>query len=145
LLSDEDILLDLDVAGKAHLFEVVARHFERRHGITRTLAASSLLARESLGSTGLGQGVAIPHARIAGLAQAMGVLARTKFAIPFDAPDGKPVSLFLLLLVPEHADKTHLELLAVAAGVFSDRAVREQLKSDSDAGSVRRLLSEWMS
>ena len=141
LLSAEDILLDVDVFNKSQLFEKTAKLFERRHGINDALALKNLLAREEIGSTGLGHGVAIPHARIRGLEQEVGMLVRTQRAIPFNAPDDKPVSLLLFLLVPDHANEEHLALLADAVKLFSDQNFREQFKRCADVNGVLSLLA----
>ena len=103
----------------------------------------SLTAREQLGSTGLGHGVAIPHARMPQCDAAAGVFVRTKAAIPFDAPDRKPVSIFLALVVPKQATERHLQLLATAATMFSDRAFRDKLRACPDPDMVRELLAAW--
>jgi PTS system nitrogen regulatory IIA component len=68
---------------------------------------------------------------------------RTKLAIPFDAPDGKPVSVFLGLIVPNKANERHLQLLATAAGMLSDRIFRDKLKTSTDPRTVRELLAAW--
>ena len=100
LLSPDDILLDLDVASKKRVFEEVGRLLEQRHGLAQTKVVESLSAREKLGSTGLGQGVAVPHARVKGLHQALAAFVRSRFPIPFDAPDAKPVSEMSSSLCP---------------------------------------------
>jgi len=143
LLSPDDVLLDLDVSTKNGVFEEVGRHFERRHGILRTEVVNKLTAREELGSTGLGQGVAIPHARIKDLPRALAAFVRLKLPIPFDAPDAKPVSDMLILLVPQNATEQHLQMLAEFAQMFSDRHFREQIRVCVDAGAVCQLFSDW--
>ena len=100
-------------------------------------------AREQLGSTGVGHGVAIPHARMSQCGAAAGVFVRTKDPIPFDAPDSKPVSVFLGLIVPNMANERHLQLLATAASMLSDRAFREKLRSCTDPAALRELLAAW--
>jgi mannitol/fructose-specific phosphotransferase system IIA component (Ntr-type) len=87
----------------------------------------ALFAREKLGSTGLGQGIAIPHGRIKGLKAPVGAFVRLVNGVQFDAPDGKPVGLIFVLLVPEAANEHHLQLLSELAQMFSDREFREQL------------------
>ena len=74
---------------------------------------------------------------------AAGVFVRTPIAVPFDAPDRKPVSIFLALVVPKQATERHLQLLATAATMFNDRAFREKLRAESDPGRVRELLMAW--
>jgi len=101
------------------------------------------LARENLGSTGLGQGVAIPHARLKGLRQAVAAYLRVNPAISFDAPDGKPVSELLFLLVPEQATEDHLQTLAEAAEMFNDRRFRDHLRNQFSATSVYQAFVDW--
>jgi PTS system nitrogen regulatory IIA component len=74
---------------------------------------------------------------------AWATFVRTRFAIPFDAPDGKPVSVFLGLIVPNKATERHLQLLATAAGMLSDRTFRDKLRTSTDPGTVRELLAAW--
>ena len=143
LLSPDDILLDLDVASKKRVFEEVGRLLEQRHGLAQTKVVESLSAREKLGSTGLGQGVAVPHARVKGLHQALAAFVRSRFPIPFDAPDAKPVSEMFVLLVPEHANEQHLQILAEVAQLFVDRAFRERLRMCVDARAVYQLFADW--
>ncbi len=143
LLSPEDILLDVDAPSKRRVFEEVGRLFERRHKLLQVMVVDSLCAREKLGSTGVGHGVAIPHARIKGLRKAMAAIVRTRLPIPFDAPDGKPVSDMVVLLVPEQATDEHLQILAWVAQMFTDRQFREQLRMCVDAASARRLFANW--
>lgn len=139
LLPTENVLLDLDAGSKKRVFEQAGLLFENHHGIARATVFDSLFAREKLGSTGLGQGVAIPHGRIKGLKDAHGAFLRLAAPVPFDAPDGKPVSLLFILLVPEQANELHLQILSELAQRFSDREFREALLAAPDAESARRL------
>ena len=93
-----------------------------------SMVVENLLARERLGSTGLGRGVAIPHGRIKGLMEAAAAVVRLRTGTAFDAPDGEPVALFVFLLVPEAATPAHLEVLAEIAEMLSDRAFRATLR-----------------
>ncbi|MDQ6618113.1 MAG: PTS sugar transporter subunit IIA, partial [Pseudomonadota bacterium] len=102
-----------------------------------------LSAREKLGSTGLGQGIAIPHGRIKGLAEAQGAFARLAAPIEFEAPDGKPVHQVFVLLVPEHATEQHLQLLSELAQMFSDRDFRDQLRTADSAAGLHSLFHNW--
>ena len=99
LLPPSNIILDLEVTSKKRIFEQAGLLFENNQAIARSLVFDSLFAREKLGSTGLGQGVAIPHGRIKGLKSAVGAFIRVASPVPFDAPDGKPVSMAFVLLV----------------------------------------------
>jgi PTS system nitrogen regulatory IIA component len=143
LLAPDDVRLDLDVSTKPQLLEQVAILLAARHGLPKTVVLEGLTAREQLGSTGVGHGVAIPHARMSQCGAAAAVFVRTKFAIPFDAPDGKPASVFLGLIVPNQANERHLQLLATAAGMLSDRVFRDKLKAATDPRTVRELLAAW--
>ncbi|MEI7611478.1 MAG: PTS IIA-like nitrogen regulatory protein PtsN [Betaproteobacteria bacterium] len=138
LLSASTIALDLDVTSKKRVFEKAGLVFENTHGIARSTVFDSLFAREKLGSTGLGHGIAIPHGRIDGLKKAQGAFVRLAAPVAFDSPDGKPVSLLFVLLVPEQATEQHLQILSELAERFSDRKCREAL---STAGSAEEILA----
>lgn len=143
LLPPSNIVLGLDVTSKKRVFEQAGLVFENNQGVARSLVFDSLFARERLGSTGLGQGVAIPHGRIKGLKEAVGAFIRLSQAVPFDAPDGKPVNLVFVLLVPEHATEQHLQILSELAQMFGDRELREKLCGDSDASSLHQHITAW--
>jgi nitrogen PTS system EIIA component len=143
LLPPSNILLDLDVTSKKRMFEQAGLLFENNQGVARSLVFDSLFARERLGSTGLGQGVAIPHGRIKGLKEAVGAFVRLAQPVPFDAPDGKPVSLVFLLLVPEQATEQHLRVLSELAQMLSDRELRARLSGDPDAGTIHQHITAW--
>jgi PTS system nitrogen regulatory IIA component len=143
LLPPENILLDLEAGSKKRVFEQAGILFENRHGLARSTVYDALFAREKLGSTGLGQGIAIPHGRIKGLKDALGGFLRLSTPVPFDSPDGKPVSLLFVLLVPEAATERHLQLLSELAQIFSDRQTREQLAAATDIQAVHNLFLNW--
>lgn len=141
LLTPENVLLDLDVANKRRLFEIIALESELRYDLTPTVTVDSLLARERLGSTGLGQGIAIPHGRIRGLDRAIGFFARPKTPIPFEAPDNQPVRDIFVLLVPEAATDEHLQILSELAQRFSNRTFRDALTAATDPKAIHALFS----
>jgi mannitol/fructose-specific phosphotransferase system IIA component (Ntr-type) len=114
-------------------FEEAGLLFENLHGLSRALITDSLFARERLGSTGLGHGVAIPHGRIKGLKAPMAAVFQLAQPIGFDAPDEQPVGLLIFLLVPEAATQKHLEILSEIAELLSDAA-----PCASDQGQHRR-------
>ena len=143
LLPAANVLLDLSVSSKKRLFEQVGLAFENNNGLARSLVFDSLFARERLGSTGLGQGVAIPHGRIKGLKEALGAVVRLQQPVPFDAPDGKPVGLLFVLLVPEQATEKHLQILSELAQMFSDRSLREAMLSAPTAEALHGLIIAW--
>ena len=143
LLLPANIRLDLAAASKAALFDAVGSLFAASHGLSARTVVGSLAAREKLGSTGLGQGVAIPHGRIKGLAEAKGAYVGLADPIDFDAPDGKPVSQVFVLLVPEQATEQHLQLLSELAQMFSDRGFRSRLAEAADSAAVHALFQDW--
>jgi PTS system nitrogen regulatory IIA component len=104
-----------------------------------------LFARERLGSTGLGHGVAIPHGRIRGLKAPMAAVLQLATPIGFDAPDDHPVGLLIFLLVPEAATQKHLEILSEIAELLSDAPLREKIKASNDAGVLHALIATWKS
>lgn len=143
LLPVANVALDVDAPSKPRLFETVAALLERDTGLSRSTIVASLAAREKLGSTGLGQGVAIPHGRLKGLGEARGAFVRLASPIAFDSPDGRPVSQVFVLLVPEHATDRHLQLLSELAQMFSDRAFRDRLAAARDPAAVHGMIRDW--
>jgi PTS system nitrogen regulatory IIA component len=87
--------------------------------------------------------VAIPHGRIKALKEPVCAFVRTAQAVPFEAPDGQPVSLVFAMLVPEHATEAHLEMLSELAQMFSDESLRDALNATSDVQAAHRLITEW--
>ncbi len=127
LLALDSVVLDLEASSKKRIFEHIGALFETHQGIAHHIVFDSLFAREKLGSTGLGRGIAIPHGRIKGIKDAQGVFMRLATPIPFDSPDGKPVQLLFALLVPEQATERHLQILSDLAERFSDNDFRDAL------------------
>ena len=138
-------LVSVDVTSKKRAFEEAGLLFESLHGLSRALITDSLFARERLGSTGLGHGVAIPHGRIKGLTAPMAAVFQLDHPIGFDAPDEQPVGLLIFLLVPEAATQKHLEILSEIAELLSDSQLRERLKSCGDAARLHGMIAGWQS
>lgn len=138
-LYPENICLDVAVSNKLELFDAIGRHMEREHALHREWVARSLSRREQVGSTGLGKGVAVPHARLTELKRMQIAYMRLKSPIPFDAPDGHPVMDILVLLAPSQADDEHLRILADATQLFSDRRFRMSLHQCGNALEVKQL------
>lgn len=138
-----NVLVNVEATSKKRAFEHAGLLFENLHAIARATITDNLFARERLGSTGLGHGVAIPHGRIKGLKSPLAAVLRLQTAIPFDAPDDEPVNLLIFLLVPEAATQRHLEILSEIAEMLSDRALREQLQAEADAATLHRLIHDW--
>jgi len=143
ILSVSHVRVDLQASSKKRLFEQAGLLFENLDGIGKNVVFDSLFAREKLGSTGLGQGVAIPHGRIKGLKEALGAFVRLAQPVPFDAPDGNPVSLVFVLLVPEKATEKHLQILSELAQMFSDKTLREAMGRAGDADALYQLIAAW--
>jgi len=138
-LSSDDVVMGLDVLDRVRALEAAALAVERRHHIDAASVFRALWRREQTGSTGLGHGIAVPHARIAGIAQPIVLLMRTKLPIAFGAPDHKPVSVLFVILVPEHANDEHLQILADVSKMFSDQSFRDRLEAATDPAAIQRL------
>ena len=103
----------------------------------------SLVARERIGSTGLGHGVAIPHGRMAGLEEAAAALITLDTPVDYDAPDGEPVDILFALIVPEESTEEHLQILAQLAKMFSDNQVLANLREATTQESLLALIQQW--
>ncbi|MEA3395695.1 MAG: PTS sugar transporter subunit IIA [Pseudomonadota bacterium] len=145
ILPVSQVLVHVDATSKKRAFEEVGLLFENLHGLSRALVTDSLFARERLGSTGLGHGVAIPHGRIKGLKAPMAAVLQLAQPIGFDAPDELPVSLLIFLLVPEAATQKHLEILSEIAELLSDAPLRAQLVASASAEELHDLIAAWQS
>lgn len=143
ILPLTNVLLNLVVSSKKRAFEQAGLLFENNCGIARSLVSENLFARESLGSTGLGHGVAIPHGRIKGLKKPVAAFIRLAEPIPFESPDGEPVHLLIFLLMPDNVSKQHLAILAEVAEMFSDSAFRAELSNAVDAVAAHHLIQSW--
>jgi PTS system nitrogen regulatory IIA component len=147
ILLVENVILDLEVSSKKRAFEQVGLIFENNCGIARSTVSDNLFARERLGSTGLGHGVAVPHGRIKGfkgLKAPLAAFVRLAEAIPFESPDGLPVNLLFFLLIPDNVTQQHLEILSEIAEMFSDDTFRELLTTDPAPVSVHRRIVSWL-
>jgi PTS system nitrogen regulatory IIA component len=140
LLLPEHILLGLDATSKKRVFEELGFLFERTVKLNRQVVTDSLFARERLGSTGLGHGLAIPHGRIKGLKEPHVAFVQLAKPIGFDAVDDAPVSAMFVLLVPENASQKHLDLLSEIAAVMAVEAKQEALKTVSSAQALLDLI-----
>jgi PTS system nitrogen regulatory IIA component len=144
ILPVEQVLVGVDATSKKRAFEEAGLLFESLHGLSRALVTDSLFARERLGSTGLGHGVAIPHGRIKGLKSPMAAVFQLTQAIGFDAPDEQAVKLLIFLLVPEAATQKHLEILSEIAEILSNASTRDNMISSATASSLHDLIDKWL-
>ena len=142
ILPRANILVDVAAGSKREAFEQAGGVFEQNLQLSRAQVLESLLAREKLGSTALGHGIAIPHGRIKGLRDAVGAFLKLKTPIPFDAPDGQPVGWLFILLVPAHATDLHLQILGELAQAFSSRRLRDELQKSGDPARIHELLTQ---
>ncbi len=145
ILPLSQVLVGVEATSKKRAFEEAGLLFENQHGLNRALVTDSLFARERLGSTGLGHGVAIPHGRIKGLKAPMAAVFLLQAAIGFDAPDEQAVNLLVFLLVPEAATQKHLEILSEIAELLSDGTLRERIKTSGDGAALHALIASWHS
>ena len=143
LFALDCIALNNPAQNRADAFAVAGDLFAKHTGIEASAVVSFLNAREDLGSTALGAGVAIPHGRVKGLKQPVAAFINLKDAIEFAAPDGEPVSLLIFLLVPEKATQQHLEILSSIAQLLSDPFTRKQLATESSLENIFELLQQW--
>jgi PTS system nitrogen regulatory IIA component len=142
LLNLESIRLDVQCSSKKKLLEFVSDELARSSpDLGAREIFESLFARERLGSTGLGKGVAIPHGRIKGNRAIQAVFVRLKKPLPFDAADGQPVDLVFAMAVPENCSDDHLKLLANVAELFSNAGMLRALREADSASTMLQLLS----
>lgn len=142
LLSPEKIHCDVHSSSKKKLLELISEELSRNSdNLGQREIFESLCARERLGSTGLGKGVAIPHGRVKGISHVEVSFLRLKKPVSFDSVDGQPVDLLFALAVPDSCAEDHLQLLAQIAELFSDKDMLEELRSADSPGSLLKLLS----
>jgi len=139
ILSPDNVLLDVKASDKGSLLIELARKAAAALGLSPDVVALALLKREAMGSTGVGGGVAVPHARLAEVKAPVGVLARLRKAIPFDAIDGHSVDVVFLLLLPEQQGQ-QLNALATVARSLRDPAILGALRKAPDTAAMCRAL-----
>ncbi len=143
ILSPERVRCDVDATSKKKVLELVSELMAgAQDSLEMRVVADRLLAREKLGSTALGYGVAIPHGRCTDATTAVAAFVKLREGVDFDAPDGQPVDLIVGLLVPEECTDGHLQLLAQLADVFSRPEIRERLRQPLSADDLVELLSQ---
>jgi PTS system nitrogen regulatory IIA component len=142
-LLPQHVVVDLRAADKAQLLRELARRAATALGLPADQVSDALLKREALGSTGTGGGIAIPHARLAGVAKPFGMLVSLAKAIDFDAIDGRPVDIVCLLLLPTNSQGEQLNVLACAARTLRDAdALRNIRHAGDDAALYRAAAGE---
>ncbi|MEG6508300.1 PTS IIA-like nitrogen regulatory protein PtsN [Methyloligella sp. 2.7D] len=142
LISPEAVSPSLKVKNKKQLLQELSAHAAKLTGLEERDIFDTLLQRERLSSTGLGEGLAIPHGKIAGLRHIIGIFAHLAVPIDFDAADGRPVDLVFLLLAPEGAGADHLKALARVSRLLRDRHALEKLRGSKDRNALYAILTE---
>ncbi|MCI0400321.1 MAG: PTS IIA-like nitrogen regulatory protein PtsN, partial [Gammaproteobacteria bacterium] len=144
ILSPARVLCNLDLATKKAILEKLAELIAAGEStLTQEGTFDCLFARERLGSTGLGRGVAIPHGRLEHLQRATGAFVRVRSGIDFDALDQKPVDLLFALVVPQQSTDEHLQILSMLAQMFRDEDFLAHLRAQSTAEGLYEVLTRW--
>jgi PTS system nitrogen regulatory IIA component len=142
LLSPNSVAAHLKAANKKQVLQEIADRAGALTGIPALRILETLMERERLGSTGMGQGIAIPHGRIAGISKMTGFFAQLDRPVDFDAMDDQPVDLVFLLLAPVGAGADHLKALARVSRLLRNHAVCEKLRAAADSSALYSLLTE---
>ena len=142
LIDKQSVLANLKVKNKKQLLLELSQAMANRVAIDHRLIFETLLKREKLGSTGIGQGIAIPHGKVPTLSRVYGLFARLGTPVEFDAVDGQPVDLVFVLLAPEHAGADHLKALAKISRLLRDPVVVAKLRGTEDAEGLYAILTE---
>ena len=140
LLSPTCIFLDIEISSKKKLLELIANVVADRTELSESSIYTNLLNRERLGSTALGSGFAVPHARVNDLDSTLACFFRLKEAIAFEAPDDRPVDLVFTIIIPEEATEEHLVILSSLAKIFSDASVCDAIRVAESKEEVARII-----
>lgn len=141
ILAERAVLCCTGVKTKRQLFEELAARAAEISGHNAADILNSITSREELGSTGLGNGIAIPHGKIAGLKEVVALFARLDNPIEFDSVDDQPVDLVVMLLAPAGAGADHLKALSRVARLLRTEAVVDQLRQEDDPARLRAILT----
>jgi nitrogen PTS system EIIA component len=142
LLSPDAVLAHLKAANKKQVLQEMAQKAAQLTHLAELRILEILMEREKLGSTGMGQGIAIPHGRVAGVQKMTGLFAQLDHPVDFDAMDDQPVDLVFMLLAPEDAGADHLKALARVSRLLRNQAVCEKLRAAPQTATLYALLTE---
>ncbi|MDH3703041.1 MAG: PTS IIA-like nitrogen regulatory protein PtsN [Alphaproteobacteria bacterium] len=142
LLTPDGIVPNLHATSKKQALQELAKHAAEVTGLHERVVFDVLLERERLGTTGVGNGIAIPHGKLSGIDRLHGVFARLETAIDFEAIDERPVDLIFMLLAPENAGADHLKALARVSRLLRDTVICEKLRGSDKAEALYALLTE---
>ena len=140
LLSPQNTFVDTEVTSKKKLLELIANIVADRSKLAESTIYSNLLGRERLGSTGLGQGFAVPHARVPELDRTIGCFFRLKDAVNFESPDNRPVDLVFAIIIPEEATEEHLLILSSLARIFSRTEICEAIRAAANKEEIASII-----
>lgn len=142
ILKQEAVRVVGGIGSKKRLFQRLGEAAQSTYGLNQNATVDALLERESLGPTGVGKGIAIPHARMPGLSSVVGLFFRIERAIDFDAVDRQPVDLVFALFAPEDSGVDHLKALAVVSRTMRDSATCAKLRANDDPHTLHTILTE---
>lgn len=141
LLPPESIYVDCDISSKKKLLEFVADVVAEVTDLPKADLFCQLLDRERLGSTGLGRGFAVPHARMAGLDETVACFIRLQDGVNFEAPDNQPVDMAFAVVIPDHVTDEHLRILSALAQIFSQETVCDAIRNASTAEEISGIIN----
>jgi PTS system nitrogen regulatory IIA component len=142
LLASDNIFTDADISSKKRLLEYIAEKASAELSLPQNTIFNKLLERERLGSTGLGQGFAVPHARLDNLTKAHACFIKLDKAIKYDAMDQKPVDLIFVLFIPEASTEEHLQILASLARIFSQSSISAKIRDSKTSQEIIELIKQ---
>ncbi|MBC8036060.1 MAG: PTS IIA-like nitrogen regulatory protein PtsN [Rhizobiales bacterium] len=142
IIDAQSVLAHIKAQGKKQLLQELSQGLAKRVGVDHRIIFETLLTREKLGSTGIGQGIAIPHGKLAALTRVHGLFARLAAPIDFESVDGQPVDLVFVLLAPDHAGADHLKALARISRMLRDSGVVAKLRGTDTAEGLYAILTE---
>ncbi|TNF88721.1 MAG: PTS IIA-like nitrogen regulatory protein PtsN [Gammaproteobacteria bacterium] len=140
LLSPQSIFIDTEITSKKKLLELIANIVADRTNLSESSIYNNLLNRERLGSTGLGQGFAVPHARVDDLDKTIGCFFRLKQAVNFESPDNRPVDLVFTIIIPEEATEEHLMILSSLASIFSREEICDAIRNAASKDEIAQII-----
>ncbi len=143
LIDLDHISVDPEVSSKKRAIELLSHLLSQGSEHSGNEIFDVLLGRERLGSTALGEGIAIPHGRIKGLKQPLGAFIKLHEGIDYDSPDKRPVDLLFTLIVPENCTEDHLRILAQLARLFRDKETVDHLRQCNDRECIFNILTQW--
>jgi PTS system nitrogen regulatory IIA component len=142
IIDAQSVLANVKAPNKKQLLQDLAQALAKRVGTDHRAIFETLLTREKLGSTGIGQGIAIPHGKMSSLTRVHGLFAKLAQPIEFDSVDSQPVDLVFVLLAPDHAGADHLKALARISRMLRDPAVVAKLRGTETAEGLYAILTE---